>query len=114
MIEILLWENHHEEAWAEAQAGGCSERLLLELAKLREKAHPEDAIKIYQALVEPLVNRTNNASYQEAVGFMNKVHGLMKTLGQEVAFADWVHGLKSEYKRKRNFIKYVERRAWGK
>ena len=114
LIEILLWENHHEEAWAEAQAGGCSERLLLELAKLREKAHPEDAIKIYQALVEPLVNRTNNASYQEAVGFMNKVHGLMKTLGQEVAFADWVHGLKSEYKRKRNFIKYVERRAWGK
>ena len=114
LVEILLWEKRHEEAWAEAQAGGCSERLLLELAKLREQAHPEDAIKIYQALVEPLVNRTNNASYQEAVSFMNKVHGLMKTLGQEAAFVDWVHAIKSEQKRKRNFIKYVERRAWGK
>jgi hypothetical protein len=114
LIEILLWEKRYDAAWMEAQAGGCSERLLLELAKHREKAHPEDAIKIYQMLVEPLVQRTNNASYQEAVSFMNKAHGLMKTLGQEAAFSDWVHALKGEYKRKRNFIKYVERRSWGK
>ncbi len=114
LIEVLLWEKRYDEAWMEAQSGGCSERLLLELAKHREKAHPEDAIKIYQTLVEPLVQRTNNASYQEAVSFMSKVHGLMKTLGQEAAFSDWVHALKGEYKRKRNFIKYVERRAWGK
>jgi uncharacterized Zn finger protein len=113
LIEILLWEKRDEEAWVEAQTGGCSERLLLELAKRREAEHPEDAAKIYQALVDPLIRHKNNSSYQEAVGFMNKVHGLMVKLGQEPEFVAWMQAIKAEHKRKRNFIKYVERRAWG-
>jgi len=114
LVEILLWEKRDDEAWMEAQAGGCSERLLRELAKRREAEHAQDAAKIYQALVDPLIRHKNNKSYQEAVGFMHKVHGLMVKLGQEREFVAWMQAIKTEHKRKRNFIKYVERRAWGK
>lgn len=113
LVEILLWERRDDEAWMEAQAGGCSERLLRELAKRREAEHPQDAARIYQALVDPLIRHKNNKSYQEAVGVMHKVHGLMAKLGQQREFVAWVQAIKSEHKRKRNFIKYVERRSWG-
>jgi hypothetical protein len=76
--------------------------------------HPQDAARIYQTLVDPLIRHKNNKSYQEAVGFMHKVHGLMVKLGQEREFVAWMQAIKTEHKRKRNLIKYVERRAWGK
>ena len=51
----------------------------LQIAELREKENPEDTIEIYRRQVEPLINRTNNGSYQEAVEFLEKVHTLLST-----------------------------------
>jgi hypothetical protein len=38
----------------------------------------------------------------------------MREMGNEKDFHTELLRLKNEYKRKRNFIKYVERHAWGK
>lgn len=114
LVEILLWEKRDEAAWEEAQKGGCAEHLWRQLAKLREKEHPEDAIEIYRRQVQPLIARANNQSYEEAAEFLGRIHNLMQKTGQEAEFFAWLLQLKSENKRKRNFIKCVERRAWGK
>lgn len=114
MVEILLWEKRNEEAWDEARETGCSESLWLELARRREKEHPEDAIEIYKRQVVPLVERTDNRSYEEAVGFLDRIYHLSEQASKLDDFCQWLVQLKYQFKRKRNFIKYVERRSWGK
>jgi uncharacterized Zn finger protein len=114
IVEILLWEKRDEEAWEEAREHDCSDRPWLELARRREKNHPEDAIEIYKRQVVPLVERTNNRSYEEAVGFLTKIYHLSEQTDQLDDFHQLLSQLKFQFKRKRNFIKYVERMKWGK
>lgn len=114
LVAILLWEKREDDAWKKAQEGGCSEHLWLDLARRREEKYPEDAIDIYRRQVKPLINQTNNRSYEQAIEFLDRIHGLTKKIGKEKEFSAELARLKTEYKRKRNFIKYVERRAWGK
>ena len=114
LVAILLWEKKADEAWTEAQQGGCSERLWLDLAKCREDKYPADAAEIYRRQVKPLVEAGNNPAYEQAVGFLGRIQGLMEGTGQGAEFQTWLLQLKAEYKRKRNFIQYVERKPWGK
>jgi uncharacterized Zn finger protein len=114
LVEIFLWEKDPEAAWTEAQNGGCTESLWLQLAKIREKEHPGDAVVIYRRQVEPELERKNNQSYQEAVSYLGKIHKLMTGMGKEAEFNANLLAIKTEWKRLRNFIKYVERTPWGK
>jgi uncharacterized Zn finger protein len=108
LVEILLWEGNVEDAWREAKEGGCSDRLWLDLAARREEDHPEDSLAIYQERIEPLVNRTNNKAYRKAYELLLKVRTLMRRLGREAEFEEYVELLRLEYKRKRNFMKLLD------
>lgn len=109
MLEIFIWEKDTESAWQEAQAGGCSEGLWLQLAGLREKEHPRDAIAVYRKQIGPIVERTNNQAYAEAAGLLRKVEKLMKRLGEQAAFQQYLNTVCTEYKRKRNFMKLLDK-----
>lgn len=114
LVEIFLWEKDQEAAWSEAQKGGCSESLWLQLAKEREKEHPADAVAIYRRQIEPELQRKNNQSYRIAVSYLDKIHVLMTGMGKEAEFQADLLAIKTEWKRLRNFIKYVEQTNWGK
>ena len=114
LVEIMLGDKDIENAWQEAQAGGCSELLWLQLAQAREADHPEDAVAIYRRQIEPLLSRKNNQSYEEAVAYLGRIHTLMARLGKADEFKRDLQSLKTEWKRLRNFIKYVERKKWGR
>lgn len=86
LIQIFLWEKNVEAAWQEAQEGGCKESLWLELAAEREADHPEDALAVYQSVIEPMIERKNNESYNEAIGYVKKVDALFRRLGKK---EDW-------------------------
>lgn len=104
LVEILVWEKEVEAAWVEAQVGGCSTDQWLELAGLREKEHPADALSVYLGRIAPIVERTNNDAYREAIGLIRKVGKLMSRLGRQDEFAEYLRSLRSKYRRKRNFI----------
>jgi hypothetical protein len=104
LVRILLWEGDVEAAWREAQEGGCSDRLWLELAALREKDHPEDALEIYRRQIEPLVNRKDNQAYEQAAGYVRKARDLMKRLGCKEEFAAYLESIRKAHKPKRNFM----------
>ena len=108
LVRVLLWEKKYDEAWLEAQAGGCSDDLWMQLAALREKVHQEDALSIYKERIAPLVEMTNNTAYEEAVEILRKVSKLMARLDRETEFDDYLAALRVEYKRKRNFIKLLD------
>ena len=108
LVRIFLWEDDVEAAWREAQEGGCTKELWLELASRREEEHPEEALDIYRSSIEPLVEQTNNAAYKEAHGLLVKVRGLMRRLDREAEFEEYGRMLRTRYKRKRNFMKLLE------
>lgn len=109
LVEIFLWEKDLDVAWHEARTGGCHHRLWMELARLREKDFPADAVPIYQKEVEALVNQKNNHSYAEAVKLLRKVRDLMGRLNQAEPFAQYLTTVRTAHKPKRNFIKLIER-----
>jgi uncharacterized Zn finger protein len=108
LVRILLWEGDVEGAWREAQEGGCSEELWLELAARREEEHPEDALAIYEKRIEPLIEQTNNAAYKAAYELLVRVRDLMRRLDRQAEFEEYLELLRAEYKRKRNFMKLLE------
>ncbi len=108
LVEILLWEGNVEDAWREAKEGGCSDESWLELAGRREQDHPRDALDIYEARIEPLIEQTNNAAYRDAYDLLLKTRELMRRLDLEAEYEEYVDLLRLEYKRKRNFMKLLD------
>lgn len=108
LVRISLWEKRYEDAWREAQEGGCSGELWLELAVARERLHPENALVAYRSQVAPTVEQTNSTAYEQAVRLLRKVRELLARLGRAAEFDDYLTALRVEYKRKRTFIKLLE------
>ncbi len=112
LVRIFLWQKDVEAAWCEAQEGGCSNDLWLELAARREKDHPEDVLPIYQRQIESTLNRKNNDAYRDAIGLLRKARGLMIRLGRESEFAPYLESVRAAHKPKRNFMKLLDRAKW--
>jgi uncharacterized Zn finger protein len=55
--------------------------------------------------------RRYNAAYQEAYELLLKVRRLMRRLDREQEFDEYLELLRAEYKRKRNFMKLLNRMA---
>ncbi len=112
LVRIFLWEGDVRAAWREAGEGGCSEDLWMELAAKRERAHPEEAVPIYRRRVEYVLEGKNNEAYREAVGLLKKIRKLSARIGKESDFARFLVTLRLNHKRKRNFMKLLDRERW--
>jgi uncharacterized Zn finger protein len=110
LVEIYLYEGDVESAWREAQAGGCSDALWLQLADKREAEHPADAAPIYLKHAEAAVGTTRNGRYDDAVALLVKAAAVMKRMGQSSEFVRCLDALRAKYKIKRNFIKLLEQK----
>jgi uncharacterized Zn finger protein len=109
LVQIFLWEKDVDAAWREARDGGCHESWWLELARLREKQFPAEAVPIYQKHVETLINQKNGHSYAEAAKLLRKIRGLMAQQQLDEQFAGYLSGVLSAHKPKRNFMKLAAR-----
>ena len=108
LVRIFLWEKNADAAWQEAQAGGCSEDLWMDLAAKREKEHPADAIAVYQREVEHIIDGKNNSAYEAAVRLLRKVQKLMIPLGQTAEFLSFLTDVRARHKPKRNLLKLLD------
>jgi hypothetical protein len=108
LVEIFLHERSAEEAWREAQEGGCSDSLWLRLAAARETEHPEDAAPIYLKQAEVAIAATRNSRYDDSLSLLMKAAQVMKRMDREAEFVRHLEALRMKYKIKRNFIKLVD------
>lgn len=108
LVRIFLWEKDVETAWLEAQEGGCSNDLWLDLAAKREKEHPEEALPIYQRQIESTLDRKNNEAYREAIGRLRKVRELMVRLERNDECQNYLEKVRATHKPKRNFMKLLD------
>jgi len=104
LVEIFLWEGDAAAAWREAQSGGCFDRLWLALARAREKAHPTDALPIFQRLAEAQIALKNNAAYSEAVKLLTRARTAFRRLKRDADWQTYLTRLRTEHRRCRNFL----------
>lgn len=112
LVRIFLWEKDADAAWREANEGGCSKDLWMELARRREKKHPQDAFDVYRRWIGPTVERGNNQAYEEAVDLLERCRRLLVRLGRGKEIPGFVGAVRSEFGRKRNFAKLIDARPW--
>jgi len=107
LVEIFLHEGKVEEAWNEAQAGGCSGVLWLRLAELREQQHPADAQAIYFRQGDQDIQRATG-NYDSGVALLERAAAAAQSAGRSVEFEVELGSLLIKYKAKRNLIKRVD------
>ncbi len=112
LVEIFLWEKDADAAWHEAGEGGCTDSLWLELAALRKKAHPEDALGVYKKQIEPVLSQRNDMAYRQAVNMLGNIRDLMGQLGRRAEFIQYLDSVRKAHKPKRNFMKLLDRVEW--
>jgi len=109
LVDIFVWEKDVEAAWQEARHGGASASQMLDLAKRRENRHPEDAIPVYRAEVDRLVQGLGDNIYAQAAELLSVLSRLMRGANQGVDFQRYVEGIRSSQRRKRNLIKRLQK-----
>lgn len=112
LVAVLLLDGNPEQAWMEARAGGCRRDQRLELARLREAEHPDDALPIWREEVDREIGAMNSQSYASAVATIERVGRLMSAAGRGEQFAPYVTGLREAHRRKRNLMKLFVERGW--
>jgi hypothetical protein len=108
LVRIFLWEGDTDAAWQEAQTGGCSAELWLQLAQRRREHNPADALQVSQTQVDPTIERKNNDAYQEAIRHVREIQALLSSLGREEEFPIYVADLRARHHRKRNLVKLID------
>ncbi len=112
LVEIFLWEKDIESALTEARNGGCSEYLWYQLAVKLAPTKPAESINIYKSLVEPTLKMTNKKAYLETVKLLKEINRLMVETGKKEEFSNYLETIRAAHKRKRNFMKYLNRTKW--
>lgn len=108
-LSIALWEDDLATAWDTSRQGRCDRRLLIALAGKLEAGRPDDAVSLYQQVVPPIVDQTNNAAYDDAIKLIRRIGSLMKAQSQDQPFGDYLLELRRHFKPKRNFIKLLDK-----
>lgn len=114
LVRIFLWEGKCEAAWAEAQAGGCDRDLWLKLAEWRAVEQVEDALHVYQRLLEPVLAHASYGAYLEAVALLKRIEACQQRLGRDAEFGAQVAELRRAHKRRRNFVKLLDEAFGGR
>ena len=107
LIEIHLAEGDSGKALQVARERGCPDTLWLQIAAACEADHPQDAIEIYQKIIDHFVGQTNNDAYDRAAELVKKVQRLMQHLKHKKEFDAYIEQLRMKFKAKRNFIKLL-------
>ena len=110
LVEILLYEKEHEEAWQAAQAGGCRNDDWLELARVRENKYPEEAAALYLRLGEHAIVHARGNRYEAGVALLEKAAALLHGTGKSEEFEQRFEVIRGKYKAKRNLMKLTEQR----
>jgi tetratricopeptide (TPR) repeat protein len=103
LVRILMDEKMFDAAWAAVRKYGSSMDLTGELAEASEATHPREALEVYTARVDRLVNAGSDSNYAEAVKLVARIATLRNPREQ----VTYVLELKVRFGRKRNFMKLL-------
>ncbi len=107
-LAIALWEEDYDTAWEAAHAGDCEQTLLITLAEQFTRTSPDDAITLYQRVITPIVELTNNNAYAQAIKLIKQIQVIRNKQQRQADFKQYVADLRCRFKPKRNFMKLLD------
>ena len=108
LVKIFLAGKENDTAWETFNGGPVSTQLWAEMAAVRGKTHPHDAIALYHRLLPVAAEvGTRNGRYNEALDIVRTIGMLRKKLGERAEFTRELEGIRATYRAKRNFIKLL-------
>jgi hypothetical protein len=110
LLELLISEKLHTEAWDIARSHGCSEPRLLTLARASEKSHPAEALSAYARGIERLVGLGGQGNYEKASEMIARMQSIRKRLGASADHAVFLADFMNKHKAKRNLMKILQAR----
>lgn len=106
IVEILLWEKDADAAWQEAIEGDCSDPLWRELAAACEKSRPDDAIAIYQTLIEKWTESWQQ--YENVIELLERLEQIMRSADRDAEFVEYLDEIRTTGSRKRKLMELIE------
>jgi len=104
LIRVLTHEKMFDEAWAAMRRHGASVDVKEALAMATEATRPREAIEVYAAKIEGLVDAGGDQAYKEAASLIARMAGL-RDLAEQAAY---VADIKERFRRRRNFMKLLD------
>jgi len=109
LLTIHLEEDDADAAWEVFRGGPVSVNLWRQVAELRGRSHPDEAIAVYRRLLPHAVEAgTSSSRYDEAAAIVQAIRSLRAAQGNLRIFGDELAEIRLEWKRKRNFMKLLE------
>jgi uncharacterized Zn finger protein len=108
LVRLFLAGKENDVAWETFIGGPVGIQLWPEMAAVRGRTHPHDAIALYHRLLPVAVESgTRNARYDDAFDVVRAVGRLRVKLGEHTAFTSELEQIRATYRAKRNFIKLL-------
>ncbi|QRQ87361.1 SWIM zinc finger family protein [Cupriavidus oxalaticus] len=108
LVRIFLAEDKNDEAWDTFIGGPVATQLWRQMAAVRGRTHPHDAIALYHRLLPVAAGSgTRNARYDEALEIVRAIGRLRAKLGERTKFTNELEEIRATYRAKRNFIKLL-------
>ncbi|MBS0474429.1 MAG: hypothetical protein JSR28_04675 [Proteobacteria bacterium] len=106
LVGIHREEGDDEAIWAVFCGGPVSVKLWQPVAAIRGRTHPDEAIALYRRLLPHVVEAEGlGARYDRAFEIVAAIRQLRIEEGQLAKFQNELREIRSEWKRKRNFMK---------
>jgi uncharacterized Zn finger protein len=100
LVEILMRDKKHDEAWETVQAQGASDGLTEKLARATEKTHRPAVLEFYRRRVEALAIAGGDQAYVAAAALVKRI----AALEDKTSHAAYVADLKIRFARRRKLI----------
>jgi len=108
LVRIFLAGKENDTAWETFAGGPVAIPLWPEMAAVRGKTHPHDAIALYHRLLPVAAEGvTRNARYDEAFKIVRAIGTLRARLDERAEFTRELEEIRAAYRAKRNFIKLL-------
>jgi uncharacterized Zn finger protein len=108
LVRVFLAGKENDVAWEAFTGGPVAIQLWPEMAAVRGKTHPHDAIALYHRLLPVAAeNGSRNARYDEAFEIVRAIGMLRARLDERGEFTRELEEIRATYRAKRNFIKLL-------
>ncbi|RKT25631.1 putative Zn finger protein [Paraburkholderia sp. RAU2J] len=108
LVKVFLAGKENDVAWETFTGGPVAIQLWPEMASVRGKTHPHDAIALYHRLLPVAAESgSRNARYDEAFEIVRAIGMLRARLDERAEFTSELEAIRAAYRAKRNFIKLL-------
>ncbi|MFF7242320.1 SWIM zinc finger domain-containing protein [Embleya sp. NPDC008237] len=111
LIDVLLADEHFDQAWKAAETFGANRDHWLRLAEACQTTRPTEALAIYVREAAALIKTMGNDAYARAADLLARARDVSRATGHEPEWQEHFTKLRTEHHRKRNLTAELTRRG---